>query len=306
MRVLVTGGAGFIGSHIVEHFQGKAEVVVVDNLRTGRRNNLEGFDNTFIEGDILDRDLLHRAMTGVDYVFHLAAMVSVPESMANPVECVHVNTIGTLNVLSAAAEAGVKKLCFSSTCAVYGDSPEVPKHEDMTPQPKSPYAETKLSGEHYCAMYDEQDWLNTACLRYFNVYGPRQNPESVYAAAIPIFACRALAGKPVVVFGDGEQTRDFIHVKDVVAANVFLAEHPEATGVFNAGAGRSVTINELARQILQNLETDATLEYADKRPGDIRHSSSSIDKLRALGWEPKTAFSEGLRQTLDHFRRTHS
>ena len=304
MRVLVTGGAGFIGSHIVEHYQGKADVVVLDNLRTGRIKNLKGFRVDFHEGSILDLELLHQIMKGVDYVFHLAAMVSVPESMANPIECVHTNTIGTLNVLAAAAEANVKKLCFSSSCAVYGDSPENPKHEDMLPQPKSPYSETKLAGEHYCSMYDEQGWLKTACLRYFNVFGPRQDPTSVYAAAIPIFANRALSGKPLTIFGDGKQTRDFINVKDVVAANVFLAEHPEATGAFNTGSGRSITIEELAEGIVHYLQSDSPIEFAGERPGDIRHSSASIDKFRALGWQPAVDFNTGLHQTLDFFRRT--
>jgi len=226
----------------------------------------------------------------------------VPESMSNPIECVHINTIGTLNVLAAAAEAKVKKLCFSSSCAVYGDSPENPKHEDMLPQPESPYAETKLAGEYYCDMYTQQRWLETACLRYFNVYGPRQDPNSAYAAAIPIFAKRAIENKALTIFGDGEQTRDFINVKDVVAANVFLATHKAATGVFNVGSGTSVCINDLAQRIRENVNPDVAIEYAPERPGDIKHSSAAIDKLKTLGWQPQTAFVQGLKGTLEYFK----
>jgi len=176
MRVLITGGAGFIGSHIAEHYQGKAEVRILDNLRTGYLANLEGLDVDFIAGDILDKDTLAKAMEGVDYVFHLAAMISVPESMEKPVECVRMNAEGTLNVLEAAAAADAKKLCFSTSAAIYGDNPEIPKRETMFPEPKSPYAVTKLDGEYYCAMFTREGKLPTVALRYFNVFGPRQDP----------------------------------------------------------------------------------------------------------------------------------
>ena len=205
MRILVTGGAGFIGSHIVEHFQGKAEVRVLDNLRSGYLKNIAPFKVEFINGSVLDKDILSKAMEGVDYVFHLAAMISVPESMGKPVECVEINTIGTLNVLEAAAQAGVKKMTLSTSAAIYGDNPVVPKREDMFPEPKSPYAETKLSGEYYCGIYTKEGRLNTACLRYFNVFGPRQDPKSQYAAAIPIFISKALRNEPITIFGDGER-----------------------------------------------------------------------------------------------------
>jgi|SRR5664280_1077818 len=188
MKILVTGGAGFIGSHIVEHFQGKAEVRVLDNLRSGFEHNLAGFQCELLVGSILDRDLLRRAMRDVDYVFHLAAMISVPESMQQPVECNELNTTGTLMVLEAAAQAGVKKLVFSSSAAIYGDNPVIPKLETMVPEPRSPYAITKLDGEYYCQMFTAEGRLLTACLRYFNVFGPRQNPRSQYAAAVPILS----------------------------------------------------------------------------------------------------------------------
>ena len=206
MRVLITGGSGFIGSHIAEYFQGKAEVRVLDNLRSGHRSNLAGLDVEFIEGDIRDRLTVARAMEGVDYVFHLAAMISVPESMSKIVECVEINNTGMIIVLEEAAKAGVKKLCFSTSAAIYGDNPEVPKRETMFPEPKSPYAITKLDGEYYCNMFTQTGRLRTACLRYFNVFGPRQDPKSAYAAAVPIFTAKAVANEPIRIFGDGEQT----------------------------------------------------------------------------------------------------
>ena len=192
MKILVTGGAGFIGSHIVEHFQDQAEVRVLDNLRSGFKHNLASFQHEFIEASILDRDAVRRAVDGVDYVFHLAAMISVPESMAKPIECNELNTTGTLVVLEEAAKAGVKKLVLSSSAAIYGDNPVTPKIETMLAEPKSPYAITKLDGEFYCKMFADEGRLQTTCLRYFNVFGPRQDPKSQYAAAVPIFIDRAV------------------------------------------------------------------------------------------------------------------
>ncbi|MHC5141574.1 MAG: NAD-dependent epimerase/dehydratase family protein, partial [Planctomycetota bacterium] len=246
MRVLVTGGAGFIGSHIVEHFQGKAQVRVLDNLRSGYKENIDALDVEFNEGSVTDRASVKQAVKDVDYIFHLAAMISVPESMDKPIECVEINTQGTLNVLQEAAAAGVQKLCFSSSAANYGDNPTVPKLETMIPEPKSPYAVTKLDGEYYCKMFSDEGWLQTACMRYFNVFGPRQDPGSAYAAAIPIFIHKAIRNEPITIFGDGEQTRDFIYVKDIVAANVYLAENADLTGVFNVAYGKRQTINDIA------------------------------------------------------------
>ena len=223
MKFIITGGAGFIGSHLVEHFQGKAEVRVLDNLRCGFKQNLAGFKHEFIEASILDREAVRQAVQGVDYVFHLAALISVPESMAKPVECNEINTVGTLVVLEEAAKAGVKKLTLSTSAAIYGDNPVVPKIETMLAEPKSPYAITKLAGEFYCKMFADEGRLPTACLRYFNVFGPRQDPKSQYAAAVPIFIDRAIKNLPIEIYGDGEQTRDFIFVKDIAAANAFFA-----------------------------------------------------------------------------------
>jgi UDP-glucose 4-epimerase len=302
MKVLITGGAGFIGSHLVEHFQGQAEVVVLDNLRTGYLHNLEGLAHTFIQGSITDREVVRRAMEGVDYVFHLAAMISVPESMDKPVECVELNTIGTLVVLEEAARAGVKKLCFSSSAAIYGDNPEVPKRESMLPEPKSPYAVTKLDGEYYAEMFTREGKLETACLRYFNVFGPRQDPGSAYAAAVPIFIHRAVQGQDLTIYGDGQQTRDFIFVKDIVAANVHLATTPGATGVFNVAYGGRITILDLASEIVRLTDSSSTILHGPERAGDVKHSMAAPDRLNATGFEPTHTFAEGLTQTIAFFR----
>ena len=303
MRVLVTGGAGFIGSHVVEYFQHRAEVRVLDNLRTGHRHNLAGLNCEFIPGSVLDRDLVRRAVQGVDYLFHLAAMVSVPESMEQPIACVEINTLGTLVLMEEAARAGVRKLIFSSSAAVYGDNPAVPKHEAMTPEPRSPYAATKFDGEIYAGIFTDTDRLPTACLRYFNVFGPRQDPLSPYAAAVPHFIARALHGEPLTIFGDGEQTRDFIYVQDVVAANVFFATTADVTGVFNVAGGRRISINELARTIIRLCGSASAVRHAAPRPGDVQHSLASLDKLRAAGFAPAHDLPGGLQTTLAFYRQ---
>lgn len=298
MKILVTGGAGFIGSHIVELFQGKATVRVLDNLRSGFRENLAGFDCEFIEASVIDREAVRRAVDGVDYVFHLAAMVSVPESVARPVECNEINTIGTLIVLEEAARAGVKRLVFSSSAAIYGDNPAVPKVETMLPEPKSPYAVTKLDGEFYCKQFSDEGRLQAVCLRYFNVFGPRQNPKSKYAAAVPIFLECALKNEPITIFGDGGQTRDFIFVKDVAAANAFFATQSSDTGVFNVACGQSIAINELADMICRTVGSQSGIFHAGERPGDVRHSLASIDKLKGAGFVPAGNLKSGLKATI--------
>jgi len=303
MKILVTGGAGFIGSHIVEHFQGRAEVRVLDNLRSGFRRNLDGLAHRFIEASILDREAVREAMVGVDYVFHLAAMISVPESMAKPIECNEINTTGTLVLLEEAARAGVKKLVLSSSAAIYGDNPATPKREEMLPEPKSPYAITKLDGEYYCQMFMATGKLPTACLRYFNVFGPRQDPKSQYAAAVPIFIHRAVRQEPITIYGDGEQTRDFIYVKDIVAANVFFATQSPAMGVFNVAYGRRVTINELATMICRMTGSCSDIQHTAARAGDVKHSVAAIDKLCAAGFAPLSNFVEGLSVTVEHFKQ---
>ncbi|MBQ7209116.1 MAG: NAD-dependent epimerase/dehydratase family protein [Lentisphaeria bacterium] len=301
MRVLITGGAGFIGSHLVEHFRGKAQVRVLDNLRTGYLKNLEGFDVEFIRGDVRDRETVRRAMEGVDYVFHLAALISVPESMVKIAECVDINVNGLLTVLEEAAQAKVKKLCFSTSAAIYGDNPEVPKRETMFPEPKSPYAITKLDGEYYCNMFTQTGRLQTACLRYFNVFGPRQDPKSAYAAAVPIFTAKAVAGEPITIFGDGEQTRDFIYVKDIVAANVFMATH-DFTGVYNIAYGKRITINDLVALIKGVTNSRSEVVHLPERAGDVKHSMAAVDKLKATGFVPQYDFDTGMKATVEFFQ----
>ncbi|HVU23071.1 MAG TPA: NAD-dependent epimerase/dehydratase family protein [Opitutus sp.] len=302
MKVLITGGAGFIGSHIAELLRNRAEVRVLDNLRTGHRRNLDGLPVEFIEGSILDRAALRAALAGVDYVFHLAALISVPESVEQPHACVELNVTGTLNVLEAAAAAGVRKLCFSSSAAIYGDNPVVPKHELMLPEPKSPYAVTKLDGEYYCRQFAEGGRLATVALRFFNVFGPRQDPASAYAAAVPIFVRQALAHEPLTIFGDGGQTRDFIFVKDIAAANVFAATTPGVTGVFNVGYGGQITVLALAQRIIALTGSRSEIQFRPPRAGDVRHSRANVDALRQTGFTPSGSLESGLAETIAYFR----
>jgi len=299
-RILVTGGSGFIGSHIVELHQGRAQVRVLDNLRTGRRENLKGLDCEFIEGDILDRDILRRCLEGVDTVFHLAAMVSVPESMSNPSACIRMNTEGTAIVLEEAAKAGVRKLVLSSSSAVYGDDPEQPKRETMKPCPISPYGLSKLDGEFLCDIFAREGRIKTASLRYFNVFGPRQNPKSAYAAAIPIFVSKALKGEDIPIYGDGTQTRDFIYVKEIAAANAFMAES-EFQGVYNVGYGKAAEVGAIAKEIVRITGSKSKIANLPERAGDIKHSGSSVEKLLSTGYKHSTEFKSALDVTIRSF-----
>lgn len=305
MRILITGGAGFIGSHIAEHFHHDAEVRVLDNLRTGYRHNLDSLKVDFFPGSILDRALLDQAMQGVDYVFHLAALVSVPESMEKPRECADINVTGHLHVLESAAAAGVKKLVFASSAAIYGNNPAVPKLETMLPEPQSPYAVTKLDGEYYNTLFTRTGKLSTASTRFFNVFGPRQDPRGAYAAAVPIFIEKALRNEPITIFGDGEQTRDFIYVKDIVGALVFAATTPETTGTFNVGYGQKLSINALAEKVIALTGSSSSIQHLPERPGDVKHSLASADKLRGAGWSPIHNFEEGLASTIRDFQAQH-
>ncbi len=258
----------------------------------------------FVLGSILDHEKLRKAMQNVDYVFHLAAMVSVAESVRQPANCVELNAIGTLNVLEAAAGAGVRKLCFSSSAAVYGDNPVVPKREDMIPEPRSPYAVTKLDGEFYCRQFTENKQLETVALRFFNVFGPRQDPAGPYGAAVPIFFQRALAGEPLTIHGDGGQTRDFIYVKDIVAALDFAASTPGLTGVFNAGYGGQITVLELAQRILALAGSSSPIRFEPPRAGDVRHSRANVDRLHEAGFRPANSLDVGLQQMLSTLRNS--
>ncbi len=299
MKILITGGAGFIGSNIVEHFHQTDDVIVLDNLRSGFKRNLAGFRATFVRGSVTDKAAVENAARGADYIFHLAALVSVPESVENPRETVDINVHGTLNVLEAARTHGVKKVVISSSAAIYGDNPVVPKVELMVPEPKSPYAITKLDAEYYAKMYTSEFAVPVVCLRYFNVFGPRQNPKSQYAAAVPIFIDRAIRNQDITIYGDGEQTRDFVFVKDVVAANV-LAARSAATGVFNIACGGRITINDLARTIIALTKSSSTIIHAGERAGDVKHSQADIGLATALGFRPAYTLQEGLKPTIEY------
>jgi UDP-glucose 4-epimerase len=302
MRILITGGAGFIGSHIAEHYQSRAAVRILDNLRTGHESNLAGLNTEFIRGSVTDRAALLEAMRGVDLVFHLAALVSVPESVSAPGLCAEINTLGHLNVLEAAAAANVRKLVFASSAAVYGNEPEVPTPETASPAPQSPYAVTKLAGEYYNNIFTREGRLETASIRFFNVFGPRQDPKGAYAAAVPAFIERALHGADIEIYGDGEQTRDFIYVQDIAGALAFAAETPGLTGVFNAGYGTPITINALAEKIVALAGSATRIHHRPPRAGDVRHSLARTDKLRSAGWHPRHTFDSALATTLTAFK----
>lgn len=300
MKVVITGGAGLIGSHLTELYAGRADVVVLDNFRTGRRENLQGVKCCIVEADIRDEAAVRGAVEGAHVVFHLAALVSVPESMQRPLETEQINVRGLLGVLEACRTAGVPKLVFASSAAVYGAQPTSPKAETLPPDPQSPYALTKYDGEFWCAHYTSRGWVKTASLRLFNVYGPRQNPSSPYAAAVAAFASRARCHQPLIIHGDGSQTRDFIYVKDVARALAFCAEKEGLTGVYNVGSGVGTAILPLAQKILEMTGSRSRIEFADARPGDIRHSVADVSKLRAAGWSPDYSLEEGLRDLLHH------
>lgn len=301
-KILVTGGAGFIGSHIVEHFYQTDEVFVLDNLRSGFLKNIESFNVNFIEGSITDEELVKKVTEGVDYIFHLAALVSVPESMSKPQLTVEINTTATLNLLEAARQNQVKKIVLSTSAAIYGDNPVVPKLETMFPEPKSPYAVTKLDGEYYFKMFSEEYNLPTVCLRYFNVFGPRQDPKSQYAAAVPIFIDKAIKNEDITIYGDGEQTRDFIFVKDIVKANVAVAQN-SATGVYNVARGGRITINDLARKIIQQTGSKSKINYEPERAGDVKHSQADVSKLRSIGIQSDYDLDAGLKSTIEFFTK---
>jgi UDP-glucose 4-epimerase len=270
MKVVVTGGAGFIGSNLAEELLKKHQVTVIDNLSTGRIKNLDQIIDkiNFIEGSITDLDLIKEAFSGSDTVFHQAAIPSVQRSVDNPIASNEANVEGTLKVLVAARDCNVRKVVYASSSSAYGDTPTLPKIEEMKPNPKSPYAISKLAGEYYCRVFSEVYGLKSACLRYFNVYGPRQNPESQYAAVIPRFITRVLANSPPVIYGDGKQTRDFTFVKDVVKANILAMQSP-AEGVFNIACGQRVSLNSLAGKIMEITGIKLDLIYDRPRQGDV-------------------------------------
>ncbi|MFV1858755.1 MAG: NAD-dependent epimerase/dehydratase family protein [Anaerolineales bacterium] len=303
--VLITGGAGFIGSHLVARLieEGKS-VRVIDDFSNGLPGDLPTDEIELVEADITYMPTLEAAVQGASVIFHHAALVSVPGSIDDPVRCYQVNVQGSLNVLSAAAKAGVKRVVLASSAAVYGES-GVPVSEDAPKQPFSPYAASKWAMEEAALMFHRAYGLPIVCLRYFNVYGPRQRPDSMYAAVIPAFINAMVLGEPTTIYGDGEQRRDFVHVDDVVRANLLAAERDDAVGkVLNISGGGAVTINELAG-ILQEIIPDApTPVHGPSRDGDIYFSEAVIDRAwEALEYRPEVALVEGLQSTVEWFRQ---
>ncbi len=304
LKILITGGAGFIGSNIANYWTKKnSDVIVLDNLRTGKLENISLNNKIkFINDSITNRDLILSIMNGVDYIFHLAALISVPESIINPFECIEINVKGLLNILESAKEKKVKKIVFSSSAAVYGDNPVSPKTTDLIPAPKSPYGITKLDGEYYLQSYLENYGLNYVVLRYFNVFGLRQDPNSQYAAAIPIFINKALKDEDIIIYGDGEQTRDFIFIDDVVNANVLSAQS-SVNGIYNVARGEATSINDIVHTIIDLTNSKSKIIYKESRPGDIKHSLASIEKTKCdLNFCPTISLEEGLKKTIEYFR----
>ena len=305
---LVTGGAGFIGSNLVRRLAGQgARVRVLDDLSSGHLENLAGLEKSveFVRGDLRHAATVRDVMRGVRHVFHVGALASVQASVDDPATTHEINVTGTLNVLLAARDAGVERVVFSSSASIYGDSPEMPKREDMLPAPLTGYALSKLAGEHYGRIFHGLYGLKFFALRYFNVFGPRQDPASHYAAVIPLFMRAYAAGRQPTIYGDGGQTRDFTFVEDIVAANLACLSAPEsaASGVYNVAYGGRVSINDLAREIAALAGMPFAPVYAPARPGDIRESQADASLARrVLGWRPTHTFAAGLQVTYDWFK----
>ena len=304
-KIVITGGAGFIGSNLADELSINNQVTIIDDLTTGKLNNLSKIIDkenvNFIQGSILNRSLLEHVFSGVDIVYHLAAIPSVVRSIEDPFSSNEVNISGTLNVLITAKNSKVKKVVFASSSAVYGDTLNVPTKENTPLDLRSPYALTKLTGEYYCRLFSELYNLPTMCLRYFNVYGPRQNPGSEYSAVIPSFIKSVLKNRPPTIYGDGNQTRDFVFIKDVVQANIIAAES-KATGVYNIGSGRSTRINELARDILAISGSNVQPIYKDPRVGDVKISLADLTLANSIGYNPKYTLENGLCETIKSIR----
>jgi len=310
MTVLVTGGAGFIGSHLVQRLVTDGHRVrVLDNLSSGYQSNLDRIDGEFefIQGDLRNEDDVRRAATGVELIYHEAAVPSVPRSIADPRTSFDVNVTGTLNLLVAARDAGVRRVVFASSSSVYGDSPEPAKHEGLTPNPLSPYAITKLSGEQLCSVYTHLHGLETVSLRYFNVFGPYQDPDSPYAAVIPKFLRAIATGERPIIFGDGEQSRGFTYVDDVVRGNILAGSTPGIAGrVINLAFDQSVSVNYTLQKIVELLGISTDVDWQPPRAGDIRDSLADISLARdLLGFELTVPFEEGVARTVTAFQESH-
>jgi UDP-glucose 4-epimerase len=302
-KVLVTGGAGFIGSNLVRGLlEGGNDVRVLDNFSTGNRGNLAGLDIEIVEGELRSYERVHNAVRGVELVYHLGALGSVPRSVQDPLTSSAVNVEGTLNVLLAARDEGVRRVVFSSSSSVYGSSGELPRTEAMAPDPISPYGVAKLAAERYCVSFSRvYHGFETVVLRYFNVFGPRQSPFSQYAAVVPLFVTAVRDGRPVTIFGDGEQSRDFTYVANVVDATIRAGAAEGASGqIFNVAAGSPGTVNQLAELVGRILDRPVEKEYRDPRPGDVRNSWADVRLAeRVLGYEPTVDLEEGLRRTVE-------
>ena len=306
-NVVITGGSGFIGSNLARNLTTKNNVIVIDDLSTGNIKNIKDFIDSkkidFIKGSITDLDLLQKTFNNIDYVFHEAAIPSVPRSIKDPLQSNYVNINGTLNVLIAARDNNVQKVIYASSSSVYGDTPTLPKKEKMKPRPLSPYAISKLTAEYYCQVFTRIYKLPTVSLRYFNVYGPRQNPLSEYAAVIPKFITNILNDKSPLIYGDGRQTRDFTYVDDVVNANILAAESNE-TGIFNIAGGNRISINNLAHQIMGLCKKKLDIEYTNPRQGDIKHSYADISKAKErIHYTPSYILSDGLKEVIPWFQK---
>lgn len=310
---LVTGGAGFIGSSIARALLKRGDKVrVLDNFFSGKRENLAevAADIELIEGDIRDAATVARACAGVEVVFHEAAIPSVPRSLADPISSNDVNIAGTLTVLHEAKKAGVRRVVYAASSSAYGDTPTLPKVETMSPAPLSPYAVGKLAGEHYCAVFAGAYGLETVALRYFNVFGARQDPKSEYAAVIPRFVTAGLAGQGVTIFGDGTQSRDFCYIDNTVEANLAAAAAPAAAAsgrVFNVACGVATTLNDVVKLIGEALGRPIAVTYAERRVGDVKHSLADVSAARArLGYQGAVSFQEGLRRTIAWYTERRS
>ncbi len=306
-HALVTGGAGFIGSHLVEALVvGGSQVTVLDNLATGHLSNLEAVTGKirFIEGDICDTAVLNEAMSGCDVVFHQAAVVSVTDTVQRPLASANVNELGTIGVLQGAKENKVRRVVLASSSAVYGDDPQLPKRENMLPKPLSPYAVQKLAGEYHAGVYANLYGVSTICLRYFNVFGPRQDPGSPYSGVISIFMTKSSRNEIPTIYGDGTQSRDFVYVSDVVAANLLAAASSQINhAVYNVGTSQSIQILELWELICRMSNLELKPHFGPARAGDVPQSVADISKIRAdLGFKPGTLFAQGLKKTFDYYQ----
>ena len=307
-KYLVTGGAGFIGSHITQRLVSEGESVrVLDNFSSGKRSNLAGFEDKIelIEGELRNPEDCRRACEGIDVIFHEAAVPSVPKSVADPVTSHQANVDGTFNLLVAARDAKVRRVVYAASSSAYGDLPELPKRETAAPQPLSPYAANKLFGEYYCRVFYECYGLESVSLRYFNVFGPRQDPKSQYAAAIPAFVTAILRDEPPVIYGDGTQTRDFTYIDNVVDANLRAARTPNKLkgDVVNIACGTHISVNEIIEQINLLLGKNVQPRYEPPSPGDVKHSLADISRARELiGFQPTVMFQEGLRRAIEYYR----